>query len=220
MTSETTPSTQHLRVPVWRRPFRLIGENRRAYLLINAAAYGLGLLGFALGLAFPELVAARTTAMVDDGTADLVTRLVNFPPLFAVTILAVNVLRLSLLTIVLPSLIIPFAGLVLFGYWSVQTGITLAPTDAAGWVALIPHALTILIEFQAYILLALGAYRLGAHWLFPHSSGAPTRRQGYLRGLRETGLLALPALMLLVIGALWEAYSLRYLVHPLNQMLL
>lgn len=187
---------------------------------MNAAAYGLGLIGFALGLAFPELVAARTSAMVDDGTTDLVTWLVSIPPLFALTILAVNVLRLSLLTIVLPSLILPFAGLALFGAWSVQTGITLAPTDASGWVALIPHSLTIVLEFQAYILLSLGAYLHGTHWLLPRTAGAPNRRRSYLRGLQKIGLLALPALVLLIIGALWEAYSLRYLVHPLQQLLL
>lgn len=101
-----------------------------------------------------------------------------------------------------------------------KTGITLAPTDASGWVALIPHALTTVLEFQAYILLALDAYLHGMHWLFPRTAGAPNRRRSYLCGLQKIGLLALPALVLLIIGALWEAYSLRYLVHPLQQLLL
>lgn len=219
MTAAPIPPVPPLHVPFWRRPFRIVSENRRTYLVLNTAAYGLGLLGFALGLTFPELVAARTTALADDGTADLVNWLVNTPPLFALTILAVNVLRLSLLTLVLPSLIIPFAGVALFGYWTVQTGITLVPSGTLGWVALIPHSLTILIEFQAYILLAFGAYLLGTHWLFPRTADVPNRRQGYLRGLQKIGLLALPALVLLIIGALWEAYSLRYLVHPLNELL-
>lgn len=87
-------------------------------------------------------------------------------------------------------------------------------------MALIPHSLTLVIEFQAYVLLLLGAYLLGRHWLFPRTIGAKNRRQGYVRGLQRIGLLALPALALLIVGAVWEAYSLRYFVYPLSQLLL
>jgi hypothetical protein len=208
------------RAPLWRRPFRLIREHGRAYLIINVAAYGLFLVGFVLGILFPELQAGRAAALEDDGTGDLVRWLVNTPPLFALTIFAVNLLRLSLLTIVLPSLVIPFAGLALFGYWAVETGMTIAPTSPEGWVALIPHGLTLIIELQAYVLLLLGVYLLGRSWLFPRTVDAENRRHGYVRGLQRIGLLALPALVLLVIGAIWEAFSLRYLVHPLIQWLL
>lgn len=206
--------------PFWRRPFRVIRENRRAYLALNAAAYGLLVAGFAVGLLFPELPAARAATLETDGTGELVTAVASSAPLFAVVILAVNVFRLSLLTIVLPSLIVPFAGLALFGWWAVVTGVTLVPSIPVGWVALIPHSLTVLIELQAYILLLLGSYLLGRSWLQPKRVGALTRRRGYVRGLKSLGLLALPALLLLVVGAAWEAVSLRYLVHPLSQILL
>lgn len=207
-------------VPFWRRPFRVIRENLRVYLILNAAAYGLAIIGFVIGLVFPDLTAARSTALQEDGTADLVTWLAGIPPLFALTILGVNVFRLSLLTIVLPSLIVPFAGLAFFGYWAVETGITPVPGSSKGWAALIPHSLTFVIELQAYVLLLLGAYLLGRHWLFPRTVGAKNRRQGYVRGLKRLGLLALPALALLIVGAVWEAYSLRYFVYPLQQWLL
>lgn len=201
------------------RPFLVISENRRAYLVLNALAYGLTLAGFLIGLAFPDLTRARESAMVEGGTAALVTQLVDTPPLFALMILAVNVLRLSLLTIVLPSVVVPFAGLAAFGFWAVQTGITLVPQAADGWVALIPHSLTLVIELQAYILLLLGVYLHGVFWVRPAVAGVVRHRQGYLQGLRRIGVLAPPALALLVIGAVWEAYSLRYLVHPLGQWL-
>lgn len=220
MTSEPALFTNAVHVPFWRRPFRIVRENLRAYLVINAAAYGLALIGFAIGLVFPDLNAARAQSLEDDGTGELVRWLVNTPPLFALTILGVNLFRLGLLTIVLPSLLVPFAGLAFFGYWAVETGITLVPASPVAWVALIPHSLTLIIEFQAYVLLLLGAYLLGRHWLFPRTIGAENRRQGYLRGLQRIGLLALPALALLVVGAVWEAYSLRYLVHPLSELLL
>lgn len=215
---ETTPIPAPL--PLWRRPLKVIRENKRAYLIINLATYGLATIGFLIGLAFPALNADKVAALEDDGTVELVSWLINIPPLFALVILGVNVFRLSLLTIVLPSLIVPFAGLAFFGYWAFQIGITLVPASPEGWVALIPHSLTFVIELQAYVLLALGAYRMGQSWLFPRSVGAPNRRRGYVQGLKQIGLLALPALVLLIVGAVWEAYSLRYFVHPLIQLLL
>ncbi|WP_232497034.1 hypothetical protein [Agromyces humatus] len=218
--TDAPPKASADRVPVWRRPFRVIRQHMRAYLIINAAAYGLFIIGFVIGLIFPDLSASRAASLEDDGTGELVRWLVNTPPLFALTILAVNLFRLSLLTIVLPSVIVPFAGLAFFAYWSVETGITLVPASPQGWVALIPHSLTLIIEFQAYVLLLLGVYLLGRHWLFPRTIGAKNRRQGYVRGLQRIGLLALPALALLVVGAVWEAYSLRYFVYPLSQLLL
>lgn len=204
----------------WRRPFTLIRENLRTYVFITASTYGLMLIGFAVGLLFPALPAARAATLSTDGTGDLVGAVAASAPLFALVILAVNVLRLSLLTIVLPSLIVPFAGLAFFGYWLVETGITLVPSTSLAWVAMIPHSLTVLIELQAYALLALGVFLLGRAWIRPARVGAQTRRAGYLRGLRSLGILAIPAFVLLVIGAVWEAYSLRYLVFPLSELLL
>lgn len=219
----TTPQTSIVhpeRVRFWRRPFRVVRENMRVYVILNAAAYGLALIGFVAGLLFPDLVVAKAAGLEADGTGELVRWLFNTPPLFALAILGVNVFRLSALTIVLPSLIVPFAGLAFFGYWAVTTGITIVQTTPAGWVAMIPHSLTFVIELQAYILLLLGAFLIGKYWLLPRTAQAKNRRQGYLHGLRQLGLLALPALVLLIIGAVWEAYSLRYLVGPLGQLLL
>lgn len=203
-----------------RRPFEIIGANMRAYLAINLMAYGLLLIGFLVGLVFPDLARARMETQQTDGTSDLVTSLLRSPWMFALVIFAINVGKLSALTIVLPSLVVPFLGLALFAWWSFTTGITLAPTTDIQWVALIPHSLTVVIELQAYILLLLGAYLLGRSWLRPRTAGAITHRQGYLRGLQKLGWLALPALVLLVIGALYESFSLLYLVHPLSLWLL
>ena len=216
----TSDSSATDTLPFWRHPVEIIRDDSRVFLVLNAATYGLFVLGFAAGLLFPGLSQARATTLEDDGTAALVGSVFDRPPLFALLILAVNVFRLSLLTIVVPSLIVPFAGLAFFGYWLVQTGVTLVPGSPEGWVALIPHALTIVIELQAYILVALGVFLIGRYWIHPDAARVARRRQGYLTGLRATGSLALPALALLVVGAVWEAYSLRYFVHPLSQWLL
>lgn len=220
MSSSSVPVVARERIALWRRPFRLIRDNSRAYVLIAAAAYGLVVVGFIIGMLFPELVAARAAALEADGTGALVRAIAASVPLFALVIFAVNLVRLSLATIVLPSMLIPFAGLALFAYWAVETGVTLVQTTPVGWVALIPHALTVLIELQAYALLLFGVFLLGRNWIRPSSVGAATRRRGYVEGLKSIGLLALPAVALLVVGALWEAYSLRYLIAPLGRWLL
>lgn len=201
-------------------PVRIIGDNARVYLLANAAAYGIFLIGFALALVFPHLSEAQATRLEDDGTGDLVRSLFANPWLFALTILAVNTLRMGALTIIAPSLIVPFGGIALFAYWAMTTGMTLVPQNDVGWVALIPHSLTLIVEFQAYLLLLLGVFLLGTYWINPRAAGAVNRRQAYRRGLRDLGWLALPALALFVIGAIYEAFSLRYFVHPLAQWLL
>jgi hypothetical protein len=206
-------------MPRW-RPFRILRENARAYLVANATMYGLFLAGFVVGLPFPHLSQAQHDRLIDDGTATLVQSLINNPWLFALMILGVNTLRMGALTIVLPSMIVPFAGVPLFAYWAFTTGLTLVPASDIGWVALIPHSLTVIIEFQAYILLLLGVYLLGKYWIRPRTAGAENRRGGYVRGLQQLGWLSLPAAILFVVGAVYEAFSLRYLVHPLAQWLL
>lgn len=191
-------------LPAW----QIVRADKRAYLMINVMMYGLVLIGFVLGLLFPELPAARVDALQRDGTGALVVGLLSKPWLFAAAILGVNVLRMGVASIVLPSMLVPFAGLPVTAYWAFTTGITLVPAEPSGWVPLVPHSLTIVVELQAYVLLLLGAFVLGRSWVRPRAAGAATRRQGYLSGLKVVGVLALPASALLVVGALWEAFSL------------
>lgn len=200
------------RVRPLREPFRIIRANLRAYLAMNAVVYGLSAAGFVAGLAFPELAAARRAALQENGTTDLVVSLLASPWLFALTIFAVNTLTAVGAQIVLPSLVVPFAGIAVFGYRAFILGLTLAPTNRADAITLIPHSLTILIEFQAYVLVMFGAYLLGRAWLCPGLVDARNRRQGYLHGLRQLGWLSLPALALFVVGALYEAFSIVHLL--------
>ncbi|MBQ1083220.1 stage II sporulation protein M [Nocardiopsis sp. B62] len=195
-----------------REPFRIIRSNLRAYLVLNALVYGVLLVGLVLGVLFPDLTASLVTGLEEDGTADLVASLLSNVWLFALTILAVNVLTVSLKLILLPSLVVPFAGVALLLYKTFESGLVLAPVDETMATLLVPHSLTMVIEFQAYILLALGSYVFAMAWLRPATVGAPDRRRGYLRGLQLFGWLSLPALGLLIIGAVYEALSLVHIV--------
>ena len=198
-----------------RQPLKIIRASFRAYLVANAVVYGVCLVGFGLALVFPQLTAGQVAALAENGTIDLIKSLFSNVWLFAVVILGVNTLTVGVLLIVLPSMVVPFAGIALMAYKAFTLGLTLAPADGPGWIALVPHSLTWLIEFQAYALLSLGAYLLGKSWLRPRTVGAENHRQGYVHGLGQLGWLALPALALLIIGAIYEAFSLIYLVPAL-----
>jgi Stage II sporulation protein M len=203
----------------FRRSYQIIRDNFRAYLIINAIVYGLVITGMVAAMVFPNLGATQLATLEDNGTTDLIRSLLNTPWLFSLTILGVNVMSGALL-IVLPSLIVPFAGIALFAYKAFTLGLAMAPTTKIITVGLIPHSLTILIEFQAYALLMFGAYILGRSWVRPATIGARNHRQGYVRGLQQLGWLSLSTLPLFIVGAIWEAFSLGYLVPLLIQWLL
>lgn len=202
---------------LFRRAFQTIEANRRAYLALNAILYGSVLAGFGTGLLFPGLTAAQMESFEDGGQADLVRSLLDSPWLFALAILANNALRAGLLNLVLPSMIVPFAGIVWYVYSLFTVGLMLAPVDRDGWLVLVPHSLTVVMEIQAYVLLSLGAYLLGRAWIWPRTVGAENRRQAYVGGLRQLGVLSLPALALLVVFALYESFSIVYLVPLLTE---
>lgn len=193
-------------------PFRLIRDDLRVYLLLNALAYGMVVIGMAAALLFPDLNAARLESMDSDGTTDLVTSLLSNPPLFAATIFAVNVGTVAVASILLPSMIVPFLGIAIFAVRALLIGMTLAPVDQTTAITLIPHSLTIIIEMQAYVVLMLGAFVLGRAWVRPASVDASDRRAAYVRGLQRFGWVGIPAIALLVVGAVYEAFSLTYLV--------
>lgn len=195
-----------------RRPFQIIRADLRAYLLVNVFVYGMFLLGMGLGLLFPDLHAARTASFAGGGQGALVESVVGNGWVFGTVIFLVNVFPTALLLITLPSLVIPFAGLVVFAIKTIDLGLTLAPVDAASGLTLIPHSLTLLIEFQAYVLVMFGAYLHGRSWLWPATANAPTRRQGYLHGLSRLGRLWFPALALFAIGAVYEVIEIYFLV--------
>ena len=213
-----TPNVKHPLRRFLRKPFQIIRANFRAYLTINAIVYGLVITGLVAAMVFPNLGATQMTTLEDNGTGNLVRSLLHNPWLFSLTILGVNIVT-GALWIVLPSLIVPFAGIAIFAYKTFTLGLVLAPTTAITAVMWIPHSLTALIEFQAYALLMFGAYILGRSWVRPATIGA-RNRQGYVCGLQQLGWLSLTALPLFIVGAIWEAFSLRYLIHPLTQWLL
>lgn len=123
-------------------------------------------------------------------------------------IFANNQSRVGLFSILLPSMIVPFAGIATVGIQVFYTGLVLAPITPDAAATLLPDSVTLVLEFQADVVFALGAYVHGRSWLRPSSTKAGNRRKGYVRGLQQIGRLSLLAILLLVVSALYEAISL------------
>lgn len=203
-----------------RKPFQLIRGDLRAYLVFNAISYGFVIAGFVAAMIFPDLVQATIADLETSGASDTVRSLLTSPWLFAPVIFAVNVFSVGLPWILLPSLLVPFAGIALFAYKAFMLGSGLAPTSDIVAVGLIPHSVTAIIEFQAYALLMFGVYLLGKSWLRPKTVGAKNHRWGYFHGLQKLGWVSLLALVLFIVGAIYEAFSLLYFIGPLAKWLL
>lgn len=117
--------------------------------------------------------------------------------------------------IVIPSLIVPFLGIPVITLYMFNVGVSIAPTDATTATVLIPHSLTLLIELLGYAVVMFGAYQLGRGWIRPSYLGVDTRRRAYVIGLQRLAWLALPTIVILVIGAYYEAFSVVYLLPRL-----
>lgn len=195
-----------------RKPFGIIRDNLRTYVVLNAVVYGACILGMVVGLVFPDVTESQVAALREADSAGLIQSLVSTPALFALVIFANNLFRVGVLSILLPSVVVPFSGIVVVAIQVFSIGVILAPIDADAAATLIPHSVTLILEFQAYVVFALGAFILGRNWLRPSSVGSPNRRQGYLRGLKDIGALSILAVFLLIIGAVYESISVAYVI--------
>ncbi|WP_284232440.1 hypothetical protein [Arenivirga flava] len=72
--------------------------------------------------------------------------------------------------------------------------------------------MTLLIEGAAYVLVAFAAWVQGRMFLQPRRYGLTSRRAGYVGGVKSTLKLYLPIIALLVIGAIYEAVSVIFVI--------
>ena len=167
---------------------QLVAQHRRAFILLNLAVYGT--LGAAMGVTalfslqdvgleraagFSEL--AGPLSMVADAYTNgdaLVAALGTF---------AVNLIFAALLTTTLPSLAVPFFGVAATVYRAAEIGMWLTSTSPHAALALPPHAFSLIIEFQVYVLTAFGTYVLWRTTFWHRQLGLPSRRAGYRAGL-------------------------------------
>lgn len=197
--------------------FKIIKDNRKAYIMINLVYYGLvavGMVYVSFNPALQQTLINAVGASFNEGPLSAVGGAYGSGNVVQAMLLTfvVNLFAGSLLVITLPSLVIPFFGLLMGIYRAVLWGLLLSPAEPTLALAMIPHSLTLLLEGQAYILAIFAAYLLWRNFFWPRSAGLESRGKGYLLGLKQTGILYIGVVLLLVVAAVYEALEVIYLV--------
>ena len=206
------------RTRLFGQPLQIIRAHQRAYLGINIFYYTLILVGMVYAAFNPELqqavlkqvgVAFTQGPLQAVGDAYVNTQIVQAT---ALTFL-VNLFIGSFATITLPSLIIPFSGFLMGGYRALLWGLIYSPTTPDMQFILIPHALTLLIEGQAYVLALFAAFVQGKAFLKPRSVGTTSHREGYWIGLKLTAQLYILIVAVLLIAAVYEVLEAAFILR-------
>lgn len=190
----------------------VLRENRRTYLLINLAVYGTlaatmivtslvpGLYEWGLKNIEAFLAAPGASTVVDAYTSG---------DILAATLLTfvANLLFAALLTTTLPSLVIPFFGVAATVGRAVFIGMPYAPTSPEQAITIVASSPVLVIEFQAYVLAALGSVILWQSTFGYRRRGLPSARTGYRAGLRDNLRLYPGIVAALLAIALIEAIT-------------
>ncbi len=203
------------------RAWAVVKENRRPYIALNVAYYGLVALGMVYAAYNPAVQRALLQAVgqsLVEGPLATVGGAYGSGRVLAATALtfAVNLVAGSLAEITVPSLVVPFIGLLIGFFRALLWGLILAPVAPELARPMIPHSLTLLLEGQGYILAMLAVCVQGKAFLWPRSVGEAGHWRGYLAGLRRTGLLYVLVVLTLAVAAIYEALEVIYLVPLLR----
>ncbi len=188
-----------------------------AYVILNAAFYGLILAGMAVAFLQPEAQRSITRTIVQgfsSGPLSYARDAYQSGDVLAAAgiTFAVNSLLGSFATLTLPSLFIPFAGSVIGLLRALVLGVALAPTSPEIARAMIPHSLVVIVEGQAYVLAMLGVHALWSSALGSLKDGPSGFGRGYAAGLRANLSIYALILVLLAASAVYEAVEVIFLV--------
>jgi hypothetical protein len=201
---------------LFQHAWALLKENRRAYLIINLAYYGLVVL-FMVIAAFTQPLQENLVKAVGVGFSSGLFSFVGKSygsgqviSSMGITF-AVNFFIGTFLEITLPSLVIPFIGMFMGILRACLWGLLLSPAYPPIRMMMIPHSLTLLLEGQGYIMGLLAVYVQGKALLWPASVGAVDHWHGYIEGLKRTGWLYSLVVLLLLVAAIYEALEVIFL---------
>ncbi|AGZ40958.1 hypothetical protein [Actinoplanes friuliensis] len=199
------------------QPLAILREHRRAFVVLAVLCPVMFLVGVLVTAVIPELRPSGLGGLqADSGAPGLGTliadayRSENVAWAAAVT-LGVNLVSASFLQTTLPSLVIPFIGVVITVVRAFSWGILFSPLGRPDSSYLV-HYVTLLIEGGAYLIVGFAAWVQARRFLQPQRFGRPNRRAGYLDGLAATAKLYVWVVVLLVIGAVYEAFSVIHLI--------
>jgi hypothetical protein len=202
-----------------RRALEIVGENKRVYIIINVIFYGLVVI-FMVVAAYNQTIQTRLLALAGQGLTlgpfAAVGGAYSSGQVLVATALTfvINFFIGSLFDLTLPSLIIPFSGMLIGIVRAVLWGFLLSPASPQLGLAMIPHSLTLLLEGQGYVLVMLAVYVQGRAFIWPRSVGKETHGQGFIEGIKRTGVLYILVAITLLAAAIYEALEV-ILVVPL-----
>ncbi len=197
--------------------FQIISQNRKAYVILNVAYYGLVILSMVYVFTNPAIQQTMLDAVgqsFDEGPLSAVSEAYGSAQVLPAMLLTfvINLFAGSFASITLPSLIIPFSGVLLGIYRAVLWGLLLSPSESSLIGPMIPHSLTLLLEGQGYILAMLAAVVHAWALIRPASVGETNRLRGYLVGLKQAAWLYVLIVIVLAVAAIYEALEVIYLV--------
>lgn len=128
---------------------------------------------------------------------------------------SVNLFMGSILVITLPSLVVPFWGILMGVYRGFLWGVLFSPLGGIFDLGYLPHALTALIEGEAYIVAMLGVWL----WWWPVVRSVDRRWQRWREGLMLQPRIYLVVTLLLAVAAVYEVLEIIYLIPRLTTQL-
>jgi hypothetical protein len=192
-------------------------EHRRAWLGMNLLYFGTVALGMLAVLVNPamqqSLLQSAGQAFSPTGTLGPLVQAYTEGRLGMAILLTflVNLVLGSFLVLSLPSLVIPFAGILMGLLRAWLWGVLFSPFGTEMQAGLLPHALTVLLEGEAYVVAMLGVWL----WWWPVLRTPGRRWQLWRDGLALQGRIYSVVALLLAIAAIYEALEVILLLPRL-----
>jgi hypothetical protein len=192
-------------------------EHRRAWLGVNLVYFGTIALGMLVVLVYPAMQQSlwQSVGQAFSPTSTLgplVQAYMEGRLLIAILLtFVVNLVLGSLAVLSLPSLVIPFAGMLMGMVRAWLWGVLFSPFGGEMQPGLLPHALTLLLEGEAYVVAMLGVWL----WWWPVLRTPGRRWQLWREGLVLQRRIYSVVVVLLVIAAIYEALEVIVLLPRL-----
>jgi hypothetical protein len=188
----------------------LVGEHKRAWIVFNILYYGLIVVFMGVAALNPglqdELIRSTAESVTSGPLAMVGEAYIHAQVLQAMALtFVVNFFVGALAFMTLPSMIVPFLGILSGVYRASMWGLIFYPGHPTLRIGMVPHALTLIGEGQAYVLVMLGAWLHGRAFLFPKTAGADGHWRGYVEGLKQTGEIYWLVVLILLAAAVYEA---------------
>jgi hypothetical protein len=193
----------------------LIRTNKRAFLVSNLIYYAVLIVGLVIVTFNRELQQTLYDAVGqtfgEGGPLAAIGEAYGTEQTFRAVALTfvVNLVIGTFFSITLPSLIVPFSGWLVALYRALLWGFIFSPvpgTEPTGQnllAGLLIVAL-LLLEGEGYILGAFAAWLQGRAVVFHKRQGYDSLGRGYVAGLKQTILLYVPIIIVLLVAAIYE----------------